>query len=724
MAGARTRPIVAPQPKSAEERAIRPGLVCTFYSYKGGVGRSMALANVAVMLARWGQRVLLIDWDLEAPGLERFFGNRLHGSRVSQPGLIDLISSHDVENSGSGRSPINWRDCLLKVSVPQGEAIDIIHAGREGETYASQLRALNWDRLFAQGFGRQLESIRDEWRVQYQYILIDSRTGITDIGGICSILLPDYLVSLFTTTEQSVLGVKETMASARAAQKELPLDRQRLVIIPIAARDESNTEYERAAEWRKRFARQLSGFYDDWIHKDETAESVLNYLKIPYVAFWSFGESLPVLEEDANNPKTLAYSYALIARLIHGRLNWAEVKEGREATELQAQKAAEVQTRLAEANKVRIEAITRQQEEAERVLQQRKALLLDRFRELRSQSHRRQQLCDGSLALLTLVAAGLLAGFFWFGSAKFTPDVWPILASSLTIAAMIAAWPVLWRIRAARVAGALDREYAAYTIGHGRYAGVPSDTGLLIFADRIERIADHQDPDRSEAPVPPAGSSAASAPSPTMPLPPPPGTGTSSGIPPSPSPIGYDSRSGTNPFSSSAARDDHSPIDVFFSSPAAGISRDWAIEFAPLFARWLSEILGRDVSIFSSAVAMTPDENWAEAVDRATARARTAIVVLSRRNLQSDRGRRELTMLYERLPPGCIFPLRLELFRTEDVPVELSRIQWTDFSDVAYVGEGFAKSERYIEFQDRVRALAKQVATAIEKDDERTGPPA
>ena len=75
------------------------GLVCTFYSYKGGVGRSMALANVAALLARWGQRVLVIDWDLEAPGLERFFGARVYGSRRDVPGLVDLIVAAFVEGS-------------------------------------------------------------------------------------------------------------------------------------------------------------------------------------------------------------------------------------------------------------------------------------------------------------------------------------------------------------------------------------------------------------------------------------------------------------------------------------------------------------------------------------------------------------------------------------------------------------------------------------------------
>ena len=48
--------------------------VVTFYSYKGGVGRSFALANVAAILSEWGCRVLAVDWDIEAPGLSHYFG--------------------------------------------------------------------------------------------------------------------------------------------------------------------------------------------------------------------------------------------------------------------------------------------------------------------------------------------------------------------------------------------------------------------------------------------------------------------------------------------------------------------------------------------------------------------------------------------------------------------------------------------------------------------------
>ena len=60
------------------------GAIVTFYSYKGGVGRTMALANIAVALARKGLNVLAVDWGFEAPDLERYcsqFEQRLPSSK-------------------------------------------------------------------------------------------------------------------------------------------------------------------------------------------------------------------------------------------------------------------------------------------------------------------------------------------------------------------------------------------------------------------------------------------------------------------------------------------------------------------------------------------------------------------------------------------------------------------------------------------------------------------
>jgi predicted acylesterase/phospholipase RssA len=71
-------------------------MIYTFYSYKGGVGRSMALANLAEWFYMHGLRVVIVDWDLEAPGIENFFFDPDRESeqirRVQNaPGVIDLL---------------------------------------------------------------------------------------------------------------------------------------------------------------------------------------------------------------------------------------------------------------------------------------------------------------------------------------------------------------------------------------------------------------------------------------------------------------------------------------------------------------------------------------------------------------------------------------------------------------------------------------------------------
>src|SRR5262245_25984143 len=70
-------------------------MIFTFYSYKGGVGRSLAMAWVAQVFAERGLRVLVVDFDLEAPGLERYFFDGDEAKlRRGHCGLIDLVLAY------------------------------------------------------------------------------------------------------------------------------------------------------------------------------------------------------------------------------------------------------------------------------------------------------------------------------------------------------------------------------------------------------------------------------------------------------------------------------------------------------------------------------------------------------------------------------------------------------------------------------------------------------
>lgn len=308
---------------SSPTEIIEAGRVYTFYSYKGGVGRSMAVASVATLLARWGHRVLVIDWDLEAPGIERFFLDSAHGQRLDQfqasPGLVDVL-----ESCGANRSEPTWRDCVVEIAVePVATPVHMITAGRKDDQYVRRLQEINWDALFRQhDFASYLEQMRTEWIEQYRYVLVDSRTGISDIGGLCTIYLPDVLVALFAANVQSLEGVIDVVSRAKRARTELPFDRGNLVVVPVPARDESRTEYEQSREWRQVVATRLADVYADLLPRGTTASDALDVLRIPYVPYWSFGERIPVLKESIQDTDSISYSYAVLARLLSSDLQW------------------------------------------------------------------------------------------------------------------------------------------------------------------------------------------------------------------------------------------------------------------------------------------------------------------------------------------------------------------------------------------------------------------
>ena len=81
--------------------------VITFYSYKGGTGRSMLVANAAWLLASAGYRILLIDWDLEAPGLHRYFKPFLADPELKETdGVIEWLTDYWDAVIGSNSSDI------------------------------------------------------------------------------------------------------------------------------------------------------------------------------------------------------------------------------------------------------------------------------------------------------------------------------------------------------------------------------------------------------------------------------------------------------------------------------------------------------------------------------------------------------------------------------------------------------------------------------------------
>src|SRR5437870_8142309 len=131
------------------------GRIITFYSYKGGTGRTMTLANVAWILASNGKRVLSVDWDLESPGLHKFFHPFLDESTITAtPGVIEIINDYasaavDPDPRGDdwhlGFAQVDRHAVSLNWTFPDGGRLDFLSAGRQNRDYSAAVCSLDWD---------------------------------------------------------------------------------------------------------------------------------------------------------------------------------------------------------------------------------------------------------------------------------------------------------------------------------------------------------------------------------------------------------------------------------------------------------------------------------------------------------------------------------------------------------------------------------------------------
>jgi hypothetical protein len=315
----------------------KSGKIITFYSYKGGTGRSMAVSNVAWILASNGCDVLLIDWDLEAPGLHRYLRPFLVDPELtSSPGVIDFvwdaarvnITPPDTPRAESVAPEFPPQDFPsledyavgLDWDFHDNGSISFIPAGRQDENYAQRVNTFSWDNFYERlGGGKLLQAEIEALRKSYDYILIDSRTGVSDTSGICTVQLPDVLAVFFTLNWQSIKGAAAVASSVRA-QRGVSFP-----IYPVPTRIENGEQakLKRAIDYaRSTFAPFLLHVQSDRskVALDEQAV-YWHEVETPYISFYAF-EEVPAtfMEERGNLRGVLAPMERLAARLSDKRV--------------------------------------------------------------------------------------------------------------------------------------------------------------------------------------------------------------------------------------------------------------------------------------------------------------------------------------------------------------------------------------------------------------------
>lgn len=266
----------------------RPGEVTTFYSFEHGAARSVALAHAAVQLAA-GQNatvpVLMIDWDTEAPGLHHYFPTRderfedprpdvrtdaraAARAAAARPGLLEYFEAcgeqlqqlrqlqslgragADLEHEERARlvlEAIDWEAYVERVD--QSRSLYLMRAGRFDDSYGERADRMDWDGLFAacpalyRAFAAHLAR-------HFRHVLIDARGGRSAAVSVCTTLLPDRLVGLFTPGGRSLDGLGGVVARAVEYRCSHEDEQRPLLVYPLPCGLEG-ADPERRALWRR-----------------------------------------------------------------------------------------------------------------------------------------------------------------------------------------------------------------------------------------------------------------------------------------------------------------------------------------------------------------------------------------------------------------------------------------------------------------------------------------
>lgn len=211
--------LLAANPQN-QEKTIKPQpslpRTVTFYSFKGGVGRTTALTHVAWILAMRGHKVVAVDLDLEAPGLSTSF------TLTPQPkyGIVDYFYERSyLPEAVKPNIPIT--EIFGEVNIPNATGrLFIVPAGFLNLDYIAKVDDLRATTIIDTGenlwsiFTHEIQN-----HLKPDIILVDSRTGINEWGALSLLQAADEAIIFLYPNEQNWQGIDLLLKSLQSFGK-------------------------------------------------------------------------------------------------------------------------------------------------------------------------------------------------------------------------------------------------------------------------------------------------------------------------------------------------------------------------------------------------------------------------------------------------------------------------------------------------------------------------
>jgi MinD-like ATPase involved in chromosome partitioning or flagellar assembly len=283
-------------------------MIFTFYSYKGGVGRSMAMVNIAQLMSNNGVDVLMVDWDLEAPGLERFFFEAPEDLKQVQqtPGVIDLLLDYkeaalkfkpqDGKSFFPPYSISNYIVTNINGSQTGSGRLQLITSGRKPDDgfieYSTKVKTFDWKDFYENWEGEIFfEWLREELDSLADVVLIDSRTGVTEMGGICTYQMGDTIVLFCAANDQNIDGTLRMLKSFSNPQLPDLRHGRKLKTIVIPSRIERVAETTILNRFRQKFTSTFLPYVPTELQNE--SDFFIRH-EIPYIPLYAFEEKIAV----------------------------------------------------------------------------------------------------------------------------------------------------------------------------------------------------------------------------------------------------------------------------------------------------------------------------------------------------------------------------------------------------------------------------------------------
>ncbi len=246
----------------------------TFYSYKGGVGRTTALTHVAWILAKRGYKIVAVDLDLEAPSLSTAFNLESN----PESGIVDFFYERAYLPEGL-QPEIPITRIFGEVPIPDAPGrLFVVPAGILNLDYITKVEDIRTTTITETGetlwavFKKEIEN-----QLKPDLILVDSRTGINEWGALSLLEAADQAMIFLFPNEQNLQGVDLLLESLQAIGKPSI----NFVFSPIP--DLSETTLAKVNNFWQRLSQQIPNLLeDDESNGNNENEVIADPLIIPY----------------------------------------------------------------------------------------------------------------------------------------------------------------------------------------------------------------------------------------------------------------------------------------------------------------------------------------------------------------------------------------------------------------------------------------------------------